>query len=54
MGPAGLAARQVFLGEEVAEVVMVGLDGEVFAAFEVVAVDLDGVNDGEEFLLVNK
>ena len=45
MSPAGLAAGLVTLGEEVLEAVVVGVEGEVLAAFKVVAEDFDSMND---------
>jgi hypothetical protein len=44
-----LATREIFLGEEIAEAVMISVKDEVFAAFQVVAVDLDSMDNGEEF-----
>jgi hypothetical protein len=54
LGPAGLAAGQIPLGEEVLEGVMVGVDSEALAAFQVMSEDLDGVDDGEKLLLMNR
>jgi hypothetical protein len=47
--PADLATREILLGEEVAKAVMISVECEVLAAFQVVAVDLDSMDDGEEF-----
>lgn len=53
MGPASLTAGEILLGEEVTEAVVVGVESEMLATLEVMAEDLDRVDDGEEFLLMD-
>ena len=53
LGPTGLAAGEVFLGEEVSKAVMVGVEGEMQATLKVVAENLDGVDDGKELKLMD-
>ncbi|GBG63258.1 hypothetical protein CBR_g37344 [Chara braunii] len=51
VSPAGLAWSDIFLGEDGGDDGVVGADGEVLPV-EVRAPDCEGVNHGEEFLLV--
>ena len=53
LGPASLAAGEVTLGEEVLERMVIGVESEGLATFQVVAENLDGVDDGEEFLFMD-
>jgi hypothetical protein len=46
-GPAGLSVRQVTLREEVLEGMVVSVDGEALASFQVVSKLLDSVDDSE-------
>ena len=51
--PASLAARQLFLPEEILEGVMVGVQSEMLAAFKVMAEDLEGMYDSQQFQLMH-
>ena len=52
LGPTSLAATEVFLGEEEAEGLMIGVEGEVFASFQVVSEGLASVDDSKELNLM--
>ena len=53
MRPAGLAAGEVFLCEEVLEGVVVSEEREGLASLEVVAEGMEGIDDSKEFQLMN-
>lgn len=54
LGPTGLAAGEITLGEEVAEGVVVSEEGKLLATFKVVAEDFDSMDNGEEFLFMDR
>jgi hypothetical protein len=54
LSPASLAAGEVTLGEKVLEAVVVSVEVEVLASLKVVSEDLDSVDDGQHFQLMDR
>lgn len=54
LSPAGLAAGQILLGEDILEGVMVSEEGELLAAIEVVPEGAEGIDDCKELQLVDR